>query len=576
MRFVIRDTNLTRKLLTVDINVENENESFIQLIESKSNHGEPVGTRPMFPDNAHLRYLAEQAWQGIKKGHNPVLCQEGVGGTYFFRNSQNQNVGVFKPNDEEPFTINNPKGYTPPSSPSVSSSPFSFGASSYGMMSSSPSLSPQAGYKQGILAGEASIRECAAYLLDHDHFAGVPETDMAVAQHPIFHTNQNYERPRSASMTLNSAIDSSFSDRPRAFSISPSLMISKSLHTDRSPSSYNNSGFGGKTSDPIKIGETTGTRGVAAVSWGAKTPLRIQTSMEQAHDEVKLKFGSFQAYKEHDGDTEDISPNFIAKFPMHEVHKIAVLDIRLLNTDRHGGNILFKHTTKEHGQRTITLIPIDHGYTLPSSFADIYFVWLNFPQSKQKMDPRTRSYIDSLDVSRDIEILQKKFGKKSFTNEHFRNMRIAFMWLQKGSKADLTLYQIGDAMCRMDVSVTQSLLERMCFEAARIVLHLAGRETNLSFQSTPHAINDDLDVEQILLHHHGSDDEDESTLSSGSNLSPTMSEDSKLEDDTAEEAPDVALLLNQIAVQLEPVFLDELSHIMDREIERISQEAAAN
>ena len=66
-------------------------------------------------------------------------------------------------------------------------------------------------------------------------------------------------------------------------------------------------------------------------------------------------------------------------FSVEEVHKIAILDIRLANCDRNGGNILVKRCT---GQQTCRwqLIPIDHGYCLPSTLADVSFEWMYWPQ----------------------------------------------------------------------------------------------------------------------------------------------------------------------------------------------------
>ena len=48
-----------------------------------------------------------------------------------------------------------------------------------------------------------------------------------------------------------------------------------------------------------------------------------------------------QEFVPHDGDLEEASARLLASLPVHEVHKIAVLDIRLCNLDRHGGNILY-------------------------------------------------------------------------------------------------------------------------------------------------------------------------------------------------------------------------------------------
>lgn len=72
-----------------------------------------------------------------------------------------------------------------------------------------------------------------------------------------------------------------------------------------------------------------------------------------------MKIGSLQMYMNNSGSCEDMGPG---AFPVEEVHKISVLDIRLANADRHAGNIL---VSRDH-EGQIVLIPIDHGYCLPS------------------------------------------------------------------------------------------------------------------------------------------------------------------------------------------------------------------
>lgn len=74
-----------------------------------------------------------------------------------------------------------------------------------------------------------------------------------------------------------------------------------------------------------------------------------------------IKIGSLQMFMENCGSCEDMGP---CLFPVDEVHKISVLDIRLANADRHAGNILV-HRDADNGE--IKLIPIDHGYCLPES-----------------------------------------------------------------------------------------------------------------------------------------------------------------------------------------------------------------
>jgi len=86
--------------------------------------------------------LVKESRPLIESG-NFALCEEGVGGTYFIKNLDDSNVAVFKPTDEEPGAQHDPKKIV-----------------------HNPMLPP----------GGGSMREVAAYLLDRDHFAGVPET----------------------------------------------------------------------------------------------------------------------------------------------------------------------------------------------------------------------------------------------------------------------------------------------------------------------------------------------------------------------------------------------------------------
>jgi len=58
---------------------------------------------------------------------------------------------------------------------------------------------------------------------------------------------------------------------------------------------------------------------------------------------------------------ENFSPSLISN---DEVHKIAVLDLRLLNLDRNECNILVQKIDDSY-----KLVPIDHGLTIPDSLA---------------------------------------------------------------------------------------------------------------------------------------------------------------------------------------------------------------
>lgn len=51
----------------------------------------------------------QAARAGLKSGHAPKLASAGTGGSYFIAGADGKPVAVFKPLDEEPCAVNNPK-----------------------------------------------------------------------------------------------------------------------------------------------------------------------------------------------------------------------------------------------------------------------------------------------------------------------------------------------------------------------------------------------------------------------------------------------------------------------------------
>uniref|UniRef100_H3GVT8 Ubiquitin-like domain-containing protein n=1 Tax=Phytophthora ramorum TaxID=164328 RepID=H3GVT8_PHYRM len=261
------------------------------------------------PYGAHLLpvtllKITHQALQGLALGLAPVLAMDGTGGTYFFKDPSHRNVGCFKPQDEEPFGPNNPRGLV-------------------GQLG-------QSGLRRGILSGEACERELAAYLLDKDHFAGVPATSLVESRHPVF----NY----------------------------------------------------------------TGSAGA-----------------------LNFKVGSLQEFVRHDDVVSDLAPN---QFSTHQVHKIVLLDMRLLNTDRNDANILVR---------------------------------------KRRADDR--AYVLSLSAQEDADRLTKRIPLRPS------------MVLQKGVRADLVLFEIARIMCREDLDA-HSTLEQLCIEAFHQLQVIEQRKQN--------------------------------------------------------------------------------------------------
>lgn len=221
---------------------------------------EPVIVNPKIELFENIKDMILDTFVGLHSGKHPIRSSEGTGGTYFMPDATGQKiVSVFKPVDEEPMAVNNPRGL--------------------------PLSVDGEGLKRGTRVGQGALREVAAYILDHP---------------------KNGHR--------------SYEYKEKGFSGVPPTFMVRCLHK----------GFNHK-------------------------------------NEVVFKMGSLQKFMENVGSCEDMGPK---SFPVDEVHKISVLDLRLANADRHAGNILIGKDT-ENGHTL--LIPIDHGYCLPESVSNFFF-----------------------------------------------------------------------------------------------------------------------------------------------------------------------------------------------------------
>jgi len=240
---------------------------------------------------------------------DPELCSEGVNGTYFIRDTEGHVIAIFKPEDEELSSPNNPKSQLEEND-------------------------------RGILTGEAAAREVLASKLNDrfDGFFAVPRTCMVKMTHPI---------------------------------------------------------FGNVEGKPV------------------------------------VKVGSLQEFVENDGSAGDVGPSI---FPTDEVHRMAILDLILHNTDRHEGNILFKETSDG-----VKLIPIDHGFSLPDKVGGAWFDWLNYPQAKKEFSEDILSVVEQIDA----DTLSEDFTGVKLRPECRRTLDMSILLVKKGVKAGLTPKQLG-------------------------------------------------------------------------------------------------------------------------------------
>lgn len=173
------------------------------------------------------------------------------------------------------------------------------------------------------------------------------------------------------------------------------------------------------------------------------------------------KRGSLQMFVPYDADCEEMG---VSQFSKHEVHKIALLDIRLANTDRNASNMLARrHVSPGAEGPEWTLVPIDHGYCLPGSLSDIAFDWIYWPQASEPFDEEMVRYIESLDVEEDLEKLASHGIKLRLECELV--FRICNILLQLGVQKGLTAYDLGNIMCRQ--TMQQSILEKLSHHALK-------------------------------------------------------------------------------------------------------------
>jgi len=160
---------------------------------------------------------------------------------------------------------------------------------------------------------------------------------------------------------------------------------------------------------------------------------------------------------------DDISPS---KISVDEVHKIAILDIRLMNADRNSANLL----VRRRRDNSLELIPIDHGLCLRTCCDVAWFdwCWIDWPQLKQPVSQATRDYILGLDIDSDCQVLEERLH---LSTEVLDIYRASTKLLQEGIKADLTLYDIGMLCSRTDdMGDVESRLETMMSSADDLAL----------------------------------------------------------------------------------------------------------
>ncbi|KAF0695235.1 Aste57867_13927 [Aphanomyces stellatus] len=174
-------------------------------------------------------------------------------------------------------------------------------------------------------------------------------------------------------------------------------------------------------------------------------PTALALAKHDSFNSTRKKLGSFQLYVPHECSAEDVGASV---FAVDDVHAIACLDIRLLNQDRHTGNLLVQRRSKD---TTTALIPIDHGCCLPEldHLEETTFAWMTWPQARMPLTAATRAYIAALD-----SFAQEK------TMKHLRpppkallTLHVGTLFLKKCAAAGLTVADMAQLLVRPVVSM---------------------------------------------------------------------------------------------------------------------------
>ncbi|OMO69963.1 hypothetical protein COLO4_28845 [Corchorus olitorius] len=263
--------------------------------------------------------------------------------------------------------------------------------------------------------------------------------------------------------------------------------------TDEEPFAPNNpKGFVGKAlgqpcvKRSVRVGET-GFREVAAylLDYGhfANVPptvlVKVTHSVFNVNDGVngnKLqnkkkvsKIASLQQFISHDYDASNYGTS---SFPVDAIHRIGILDIRIFNTDRHGGNLLVRKFGGVGGFGQVELIPIDHGLCLPESLEDPYFEWIHWPQASIPFSADELEYIKNLDPVRDCDMLHAELPM--IREACLRVLVLCTIFLQEAAAFGLCLAEIGEMMSREFHCQEEepSELEVVCLEAKELIMDM--------------------------------------------------------------------------------------------------------
>ena len=416
IRLFFKNEELANDLKMIDYGIpfKKHPEIFYEIFSYKNDYSLAIyGTVPC---PSSLEKIINQALSGFAKGLKPKLLEDGTSGVYQIRNVDKEVIAIFKPFDEEANAPNNQKGY----------------ANLFGSKS----------FKEGILSGEATIREEAAYLLDS------------------FSDKFNFDVPPTTFVELCH----------KAFKINIEEM--KIMENDEYV----------KRSSIMKRFLYENLRGRKGGD-GKDQNTFIST---EKYNYIPKKYGTLQKFINSTGVVADYSYSL---FTVEEAHKIMILDFRILNCDRNDENILLQKKIKksedsDEEKKFYKLVPIDHALSFPSclEIGDFDICWMSWKQAEIPFTQKEKEYIESINIIEDMERLNSYIYLRP---ECWKYFRISNTVLKVCTKYNLTPFEIGSLLYHFDYdyktpSKIKLIVEKT--EKISIPIDLGRRVRLLSFE----------------------------------------------------------------------------------------------
>jgi hypothetical protein len=370
------------------------------------NHGAPSGYWTLAPRlrgvneillTTHNSHLFREALDSLHVWDTALqldLHHNSAGGTYMVReaasskpkspvlpstSASNKILCVFKPRDEEIGQETNPHG------------------------------NRESDRTGAFAPGSGSRREVLAYRLDHGHNAGVPPT-IEVASGYCRSDGGHAGRCGGAGSSSEAA---GVAGMGRMLGV---LVGHVARSTVSSPAGL--SDLSTRTVGTMRAGAASGDDATGRSNVAALRSSRCGLDDGEGRGASTMpQIGSLQLFLPGCQEAADVLPGH---FKTEEVHALAIFDIRTLNGDRHGGNVLVQNyrSTRHRSQRCRSgsplpsqeraphLIPIDHSYICPSGYADPDYEWLSWPQAKLPFSVAQLRYIAALDADADAELVR--------------------------------------------------------------------------------------------------------------------------------------------------------------------------